>query len=108
MDRFSANDTKASSVPRVFWLFPLSSGKKCRRREPKRAFFASQRCSFGDFLGLKPKLIDDDVLGTSDNFPDSDAFREAQGFVGSLGRNDQHHADAHIEDLIHLVHGDMT
>jgi len=64
-------------------------------------------CSDGDFLGLIPQLIDDDVLGTSDNFPDSDAFREAQGFVGSLGWDDEYHTDAHIEDLIHLVHRDI-
>ena len=89
-------------------LSPLSSGKKCRSQEPKRAIFASQRGSVGDFLGLKAQLIDDDVLGTGDNFPDSDAFREAQGFAGSLGGNDEHHTDAHIEDLIHLVHGDIT
>ena len=89
-------------------LSPLSSGKKCRRREPKRALFASQRGSVSDFLGLKAQLIDDDVLGTGDNFTDSDAFREAQGFAGSLGGNDEHHTDAHIEDLIHLVHGDIT
>ena len=70
--------------------------------------FCQHAGSNGDFLGLKPQLINHDVLGTGDNFPDSDAFREAQGFIGSLGRNDKNHTDAHIEDLIHLVHGDIS
>lgn len=73
----------------------------------KKGIFCQQEYADGDFLGVKPELIDDDVLGTSDNFPDSYAFREAESFFGSLGRNDEHHADAHIEDLIHLVHGDI-
>ena len=108
MDRFTANDTKASSVPRVFLAFPFKFGKKMPKAGAKRAIFASQRGSVGDFLGLKAQLIDDDVLGTGDNFPDSDAFCEAEGFAGSLGGNNEDHTDAHIEDLIHLVHGDIT
>ena len=77
MDRFTANDTKASSVPRVFLAFPFKFGKKMPKAGAKRAIFASQRGSVGDFLGLKAQLIDDDVLGTGDNFPDADAFCEA-------------------------------
>ena len=108
MDRFDCDYFQSIIRAKSFFvLSPLSSGKKCRRREPKRAIFASQRGSVSDFLGLKAQLIDDDVLGTGDNFTDSDAFCEAQGFIGSLGRNDEHHADPHVEDLIHLVHRDI-
>ena len=75
--------------------------------ESEKGIFCQHAGSNGDFLGLKPQLIDDDVLGTGDNFPDSDAFCEAEGFVGPLDGNDEHHTDPHVEDLIHLVHGDI-
>ncbi len=78
------------------------------RAEAKKGIFCQHMGSVGDFWGLKPQSIDDNFLGTADNFPDSDAFCEAEGFVGSLGWNDEHHADPHVEDLIHLVHGDIT
>ena len=108
MDRFTANDTKASFMPTVFSTFPLKFGKKMPKAEPKRAFFASSDVWDGDFLGFIPPSINDDVLWARDNFSDSDAFGETQGLIGTLGWNDEYHADAHIEDLIHLVHGDIT
>jgi hypothetical protein len=37
-----------------FWVFTLSSGKKCRRRERKRAIFASKRDLVGEFYIQKP------------------------------------------------------
>ena len=77
-------------------------------RDGHAPFFCDAKSNFKETMVLKPQLIDDDVLGTADNFPDSDAFCEAQGFVGSLGGNNKYHTDAHVEDLIHLVHGDRT
>ena len=73
----------------------------------KKGNFCQHAGSNGDFWGLKSQSIDDDVLGSGDNFPDSDAFCESQGFIGPLGGNDEHHTDPHVEDLIHLVHGDI-
>jgi hypothetical protein len=56
MDRFTANDTKASSVPRVFLIFSLKFGKKMPKAGAKKGIFCQLEVLGWRFFGFKPPV----------------------------------------------------
>ena len=53
-------------------------------------------------------LGDGDIAGAFGDFSDEEAFGLGEDFFGFGARDDEGHADAHVEDLIHLVFGDFA
>ncbi len=74
------------------WVVYLIEEKNCRAWENPR------QCYLGD----------GDIAGAFGDFSDEEAFGLGEDFFGFGGRDDEGHADAHVEDLIHLGFGDFS
>ena len=53
-------------------------------------------------------LFNRDIAGAFGDFSDKEAFGLGEDFFGFGARDDEGHADAHVEDLIHLGFGDFS
>ena len=74
------------------WVICPIEEKICRARENSRQ----------SYLG------DGDIAGAFDDFSDLEAFGLGEDLDGFGPGDDEGHADAHVEDLIHLVFGDFA
>src|SRR5688572_7150886 len=106
----------------------LNSARKIRSRakevgtgRPRRRPYLSSRRDFGtawrrslrDARFLQSELLDEDFAFAASDFADGPSF-EPRCFDGAqdggsiLGGSEYDHADAHVEDLVHLISGDRA